>query len=109
MKLSKTNSVGVSLLLGYGKFAAQGLDGFKGFTATGATSNLTNQGYDDSKGWGLRFGWMGQVSDNVTLGASYTSKMKMQKFDKYKDLFPSEGMFDMPEALQPRHSYQGYT
>ena len=41
---------------------------------------------------------MGKVSDNVTLGASYTSKMKMQKFDKYKDLFPSEGMFDMPEA-----------
>ncbi|MCM2290259.1 MAG: outer membrane protein transport protein [Sulfuritalea sp.] len=98
MKLNKTNSVGVSLLFGYQKFAAQGLDGFRGFTATGATSNLTNQGYDDSTGWGLRFGWMGQVSDKVTLGASYTSKMKMQKFDKYKDLFPSEGMFDMPEA-----------
>jgi long-chain fatty acid transport protein len=98
MKLNKTNSVGVSLLLGYQKFAAQGLDGFRGFTATGATGNLTNQGYDDSKGWGVRFGWMGQVSDKVTLGASYTSKMKMQKFDKYKDLFPNEGMFDMPEA-----------
>jgi long-chain fatty acid transport protein len=99
MKLNKNNSVGVSLLLGYQKFAAQGLDGFRGFTATGATTNLTNQGYDDSKGWGLRLGWMGKVSDNVTLGASYTSKMKMSKFDKYKDLFPAEGMFDMPETI----------
>lgn len=99
MKLNKQHSVGVSLLLGYQKFAAQGLDGFKGFTATGSTNNLTNQGYDSSKGWGLRLGWMGQMTDNMTLGASYTSKMKMSKFDKYKDLFPSEGMFDMPETI----------
>lgn len=99
MKLNKQHSVGVSLLLGYQKFAAQGLDGFRGFTATGSINNLTNQGYDDSKGWGLRLGWMGKVSDNVTLGASYTSKMKMSKFDKYKDLFPGEGMFDMPETI----------
>lgn len=99
MKLNKQHSVGVSLLLGYQKFAAQGLDGFKGFTATGSTNNLTNQGYDSSKGWGLRLGWMGQITDNMTLGASYTSKMKMSKFDKYKDLFPGEGMFDMPETI----------
>lgn len=104
MKVNKSNSVGVSLLIGYQKFAAQGLDGFYGFTPAPFTplatnNNLTNRGYDDSHGYGLRLGWMGNVSDTVTLGASYTSKMKMSKFDKYKDLFPAQGLFDMPESF----------
>jgi len=33
---------------------------------------------------------MGKVSDTVTLGASYTSKVTMDKFDKYKDLFAGQ-------------------
>jgi long-chain fatty acid transport protein len=47
----------------------------------------------------LKLGWMGKVSETVTLGASYTTKMKMKKFDKYKELFAEQGGFDMPESL----------
>ena len=64
-----------------------------------ANNNLTNRGNDTSFGYGLRLGWMGKVSDTVTLGASYTSKVKMGKFDKYKDLFAGQGYFDMPDSL----------
>ena len=104
MKVNKQHSFGVSLLLGYQKFAAQGLDGFYGFTPApftplAANNNLTNRGYDDSHGYGLKLGWMGKVSDTVTLGAAYTTKMKMSKFDKYKDLFAGQGSFDMPASL----------
>ncbi len=103
MKVNKTNSVGVSLLLGYQQFAAQGVDGFQGFTPSPATfatnNNLTNRGYDSSSGYGVRLGWMGQIADGVTLGAAYSSKMKMGKFNKYKDLFAGQGYFDMPENL----------
>lgn len=42
---------------------------------------------------------MGKVSDTATLGASYTTKMRMGKFSKYKDLFAGEGYFDMPDSL----------
>jgi long-chain fatty acid transport protein len=35
----------------------------------------------------------------VTLGASYTSKVKMGKFKKYQDLFAGQGYFDMPDSL----------
>ena len=42
---------------------------------------------------------MGKVSDTVTLGASYTSKVKMGKFEQYKDLFAGQGSFDMPESF----------
>jgi len=103
MKVNKDHSFGVSLLLGYQKFAAQGLDGFKGFTPSPATfatdNNLTNRGYDDSHGYGLKLGWMGKVSEAVTLGAAYTTKMKMSKFNMYKDLFAGQGNFDMPASL----------
>jgi long-chain fatty acid transport protein len=108
MKVNKDHSFGASLLLAYQKFKAEGLDGFWQFTQFGppgtpanwaANNNLTNRGNDTSFGYGLRLGWMGKVSDTVTLGASYATKTKMGKFDKYKDLFAGQGYFDMPANL----------
>jgi long-chain fatty acid transport protein len=101
-KVNKSNSFGVSLLLAAQQFKAEGLQGFYGFTspaATGAPANLTNRGNDTTYGYGLKLGWMGKVSDRVTLGASYTSKVKMGKFKKYEDLFAGQGAFDMPESM----------
>lgn len=40
---------------------------------------------------------MGRLSDSVTLGAAYSTKMRMSKFSQYKDLFAGRGAFDMPE------------
>lgn len=101
MKINKNNSFGASFLIGYQQFAARGLQGFVGFTPNPMTggASLTNLGYDTSSGYGLRLGWMGKVSDSVTLGAAYSTKMKMSKFDKYKDLFAGQGYFDMPENM----------
>ena len=104
MKVNKDHSFGGSLLIGYQKFRAHGLSAFYGFTPNAAnpyaTNNfVTDRGNDTSWGYGLKFGWMGKVSEGVTLGASYTTKMKMKKFDKYKDLFAEQGGFDMPESL----------
>jgi len=101
-KVNKDNSLGVSLLLAAQQFKAEGLQGFYGFTspaATGAPANLTNNGNDTTYGYGLKLGWMGKMSDAVTLGASYTSKVKMGKFKKYQDLFAGQGAFDIPESL----------
>lgn len=95
MKLNKSNSVGVSLVYGYQQFGATGLTAFGGFSTS--PTNLTNNGYANSDGWGLRLGWTGQVTDNVTLGATYASKMSMSKLDKYKGLFAEQGAFDIPE------------
>jgi long-chain fatty acid transport protein len=104
IKVNKDNSFGVSLLLGYQKFAAQGVDGFYGFTPApvvplAANNYLTNRGYDDAHGYGMRLGWMGRITENVSLGAAYSTKMTMSKFDKYRDLFAGQGNFDVPESL----------
>ena len=103
-KINKDHSLGVSVLVARQAFHVEGLSAFYSFTsaplaglpyATG--NNLTERGKDSSWGYGLKLGWMGKVSDKVSLGASYTSKLKMGKFDKYKDLFAGEGYFDIPE------------
>ena len=107
MKVNKDHSFGASLLLAHQKFKAEGMDGFWGFTQYGtsgpavwaANNNLTNRGNDSSNGYGLRLGWMGKVSDMVTMGASYATKTRMGKFNKYQDLFPGQGYFDMPDNL----------
>ena len=96
-KVNDNHSIGISPLFGYQRFAADGLQGFVGYTASGTINNLTNQGYDSSSGWGVRVGWMGKLTDAVTMGAAYASKMDMGKFDKYKELFAEQGGFDLPE------------
>lgn len=93
-KLNNDHSVGVSLLYGYQKFAAYGLEAFAGNSSD--SGNLTNRGDDTATGWGVRIGWTGNVSPNVTLGAVYSSKVNMSKFNKYKGLFAEQGDFDIP-------------
>lgn len=109
-KINESHTVGASLLVGYQRFKARGLQGFCGLKGDGtcnpmtgagvgseaANAGLTNQGYDDAWGYGLRVGWQGQMSDNVTLGAAYATKIYMDEFSKYDKLFAEDGDFDIP-------------
>ena len=92
---SGNHSFGASLNLAYQRFKAEGIQGFAGFSAS--PGNVSNNGYDDSTGFGVRVGWTGQVSPAVTLGATYQTKTKMSEFDKYSGLFANQGEFDIPE------------
>jgi len=94
MKLNPTNEVGVSLNLAYQTFALTGAENFA--PASSAPTRLTDNGHDHSTGYGLRLGWLGQVTDNVTLGATYQTKTKMSKFNNYSGLFANGGEFDIP-------------
>jgi long-chain fatty acid transport protein len=96
MKVNPTNAVGVALNLAYQRFSATGLEPFDNGTASSSPGNVTNNGTDTSTGYGLRVGWTGEVTPMVTLGATYQTKTKMGKFDKYKGLFADQGGFDIP-------------
>jgi len=112
-RIGSRHDVGASLVLGYQRFEAYGLGNFQCFTATAnstpdcasgnppvvLSSNLTNQGVDDAAGVGVRLGWLGRVSPGVSLGATYASKIYMQRFDKYRELFADGGSFDIPANL----------
>jgi long-chain fatty acid transport protein len=94
-KLSSAHSLGVSPLIAYQRFKAYGLQPFAAISSDPA--NLTNKGYDDAWGAGLRIGYFGQLTPAFALGAAYSTKIAMQEFDKYKGLFAEQGGFDIPE------------
>lgn len=93
-KINESHSIGASPLLVYQRIAITGLHAFAQLSLDPA--NLTNKGYDDSTGFGVRIGWLGKVTDKVTLGAAYSSKVGMSRFDKYRGLFAESGDFDIP-------------
>jgi long-chain fatty acid transport protein len=94
-KLNDSHSVGISPLFALQRFSATGLHGFAVISSDPA--NLTNRGNDYSNGWGVRVGWLGKLSDQVSVGAAYASKLRMSEWDKYAGLFAEQGDFDIPE------------
>lgn len=95
-KLNENHSVGVSLKIAYQTFEAFGLNPTFGAISSNA-AKLSNNDHDSSWGWGLGFGWTGQITPTLKLGAVYQSKTSMQEFDEYKGLFAEKGGFDIPE------------
>jgi long-chain fatty acid transport protein len=100
-KINPQHAVGVSLLLGYQRFKASGLQAFDNPPSlqgpgTTAVGSVTNNGYDSATGFGLRLGYQGRITDAVSIGVAYAPKMNMGKFEKYKGLFAEGGDFDIP-------------
>lgn len=86
-KPNQQNAFGVAANIAYQRFRAEGLQSF----------GVQNAGNDTSYGVGLRLGWTGQITPDLTLGATWSSKTHASKFSKYKGLFANEGGFDIPE------------
>jgi len=95
-KVTPTQSIGVTLNLAYQRFEAKGLQNFANPVTSASPNNVTNRGADSAYGAGLHFGWLGQVSDSVSLGAHYQTRTYSTEFDKYKGLFAEQGDFDIP-------------
>lgn len=93
-KLNETHSFGVGLNLALQAFKANGLEAFTGISSS--PTDLTGNGFDYAYGAGVRLGWMGKVSDTVTLGATYQTRTYMTEFDDYAGLFAEQGDFDIP-------------
>ena len=93
-KLGTDHAIGVAPLFAYQRFEMNGIQPFNGFSTS--PGNVSNNGYDDSTGWGVRVGYYGRISPTVAIGAAYATKMSMSEFDKYKGLFAEQGGFDIP-------------
>lgn len=101
-KFNERHAVGVSPLLVFQRFKASGLQAFDNPGApapnmTGAPGKVTNNGYDSSTGIGIRLGYLGRLTDSVSVGASYSPKIHMSNLKDYAGLFAGAGGFDIPE------------
>lgn len=93
-KINQDHALGASLLVGYQQFRAYGLGMFTALSSD--PTHVTNKGNDDAWGAGVRLGWTGNVTSNITVGAQYSSKIYMQEFERYAGLFAEQGDFDIP-------------
>ncbi len=95
-KLNSDHAIGVGLNLVAQGFKARGLTNFDNPFFSESPGNVTDNDTEWSYGAGLRIGWMGKVSETVTLGATYQSRTYMSEFDDYAGLFAEQGDFDIP-------------
>ncbi|MBT8060515.1 MAG: outer membrane protein transport protein [Gammaproteobacteria bacterium] len=106
-------SLGISAVLVAQYFKANGVRTFgpytRSFAASGATqqpTSLSNNGTDWSYGAGVKLGLHSQLSERVSFGIMYQSKIWMSEFDDYADLFAEQGDFDIPADLKVGLSIQ---
>jgi long-chain fatty acid transport protein len=93
-RIDDRNSVGVSAVLAYQMFKAEGLQAFSAFSSDSV--NLTNNKTSSSIGGGARVGYMGKWSDYFSVGAAYQTRVYMSKFKDYQGLYAERGDFDIP-------------
>lgn len=103
-KINNKHSVGASLAIGASYFRAEGLEDFGsqagGLGFTQAEGDFTGGNWDSSYGAGIRLGWLGKFEDDkLRVGVNYSSRVYMQKFEGYKNLFAEQGGFDIPESF----------
>lgn len=92
------HAIGAAVTFAYQRFAARGLSPFDNAMVSSAPGSVTDRGHDSATGWGLKLGWIGEVLPAVRLGASWSSRIQMSEFDRYKGLFEGHGGFDIPAS-----------
>lgn len=103
-KIAENHSFGVTALLAYQYFEAKGLAAFGGMSSD--ATKLTGNGHDNGFGYGVRFGYMGEIAKGLHLGASYQTMLYMSEFDDYAGLFAEQGDFNIPSTWTVGLAYE---
>ncbi len=107
-RITPRQAVGLSAVLAYQRFEAKGLQAFSSLSAD--APDLTNNDHANSYGAGARVGYFGEMTDWLSVGLSYQSRITMSRFHRYAGLFAEKGGFDIPQtatggiALKPSES-----
>lgn len=95
-KITPNQSFGIAANFAYQRFKIAGLQNFDNPMYSADPGHVTNNGRDSSYGAGIHLGWLGNLTDYITLGLTWQSKTYMTEFDKYSGLFANQGDFDIP-------------
>lgn len=95
-QIVQNHALGITAIVAYQFFEARGLEAFGMFSSD--SKSLTNNGHDNSSGFGVRIGYLGQILPQLSIGASYQTKIDMGRFHNYAGLFAEQGDFDIPAS-----------
>jgi len=104
-KFSENQAIGISPIITYQRFKANGVQNFAPFSSV--PNALSNKGTDDSWGYGFQIGWQGKITDTLRGGVSWRSTHRMNKYDKYRGLLAKQGNFDIPQVFSAGIAWSG--
>lgn len=108
-RLNDEHMLGLALNVAHQRFSARGLNTsvMTAFSVSTPGFPLSTQsGVDTSTGWGIRLGWMGQVTPDLMLGATWASKIRSGNLTNNSGLFASGASFDIPENYGVGFAYR---
>lgn len=92
------HSLGVSFDIQVERLMVNGLQNFDNPTFSSHPGKVTNRGYSYATGFSATFGYRGQITENIAVGATYAPEAKMSKFHKYTG-FLIDGRVNVPEKI----------
>ncbi len=101
---SEETSWGIAPIIGYQRFEVEGLAAFAGMSQN--PNAVSNNGYADAWGYGVRVGVTHKLTSQLTLGASYQTILDFESFDEYEGLFAGSGLFDIPTTYNLGFAYE---
>lgn len=105
-QVSEKHSFGVTVIAAYQYFEAKGLGAFGQNGMSSDMTKLTDNGHDNAFGVGFKLGYLGQLSEKLSIGASYQTMIYMSEFDDYAGLFAEQGDFNIPSTWTVGLAYQ---
>ncbi len=93
---NQKHAFGAAVTFAHETFEMKGVSAFDNPFFSASPGKVSNNGEASARGVGVKLGWTGQLSPTWTLGAAWSSRINMDKFDRYAGLFAEEGAFDIP-------------
>ena len=95
-RIAPGHGIGIAPVIAVQSFRANGLQPFA--AASADPQHFTDRGTSWSAGVGVRVGYLGQLTDWLSVGAFYQSKIATGRFGRYAGLFEDRGSFDIPAS-----------
>lgn len=101
----EAHTVAVSFDYQVQRLKVDGLENFDNPFLSVSPGNVTNRGYNYSNGCGVSVGYLGHLTDCLSVGVNYSPRVSMSRFDKYKG-FLVHGRLDVPRRIGVGISYK---
>lgn len=105
-KINEKFNFGISLNYMVQRIRIKGLQNFDNARFSVAPGHVTNRKYDYSTGFGFTFGFRAQVTNCLSVGATYQPETSMRRFHKFKGFLADHGKFNIPQAWGVGIAYQ---
>jgi long-chain fatty acid transport protein len=105
VKWCDRHSIGISVNYQIERLKVNGLQNFDNTLFSSAPGHVTNRGYEYATGWGVTIGYLGKLTDSLSIGVTYQPETGMTRLNKYKGFLADRGRLNIPRKIGAGISY----